>query len=254
MNFLNNSDKLSSYTSNLKNKDSKKFKGLNRSVIYFSVSLFTVAVVMSFFIFKKPLATISNAASNTFSQKLVMAENVSTITNNSASNLDRIAGVKLINPQIDKARILAAVIPSKNAEVEGSITSTSNANVSILTNFLVSHGSPMAPYAADFIKYANMYGISWKTLVGISGVESGFGRVIPQSYNGALSYNAWGWTGSSYGFNGFAAFSSWPDAIQSIAQGIASSYGNESPYQMQPVYCPPNPGWASEVESYIYQL
>ena len=37
MNFLNNSDKLSSYTSNLKNKDSKNFKGLNRSVFYFSV-------------------------------------------------------------------------------------------------------------------------------------------------------------------------------------------------------------------------
>ena len=255
MNFLNNSDKLSSYTSNLKDNKTKESRGLNRNVIYFSMSLFTIAIVFSFFAFKKPLSLISNAASNTFSQKIVMAENVTTIKNNSRANLDRIAGVKLMNPKIYNARVLAAVIPSKNnAQISGNISSTSNANVLVLTNFLISHGSPMAPYAADFIKYGDMYGVNWRTLVGISGVESGFGRVIPESNSGALSYNAWGWTGGGSEFSGFSVFSSWPNAIQSIARGISSAYGNESPYIMQPIYDPPNPSWAPNVESYISQL
>jgi hypothetical protein len=254
MNFLNNSDKLSSYTSNLKKDNATNSKGFNRNFVYFFISLFTIVIVFSFFIFKKPLTVISDAASNTFSQKLVMAENVTTIKNNSQANLDRIAGVKLMNPKIDHARILAAVIPSKNAEITGNISSTSNANVLVLTNFLVSHGSPMAPYAADFIKYGDLYGVNWRTLVGISGVESGFGRVIPESNSGALSYNAWGWTGGGSEFSGFSGFSSWPNAIQSIARGISSAYGNESPYIMQPAYDPPNPSWAPNVQSYINQL
>ena len=253
MNFLKDSEKLSYYIRG-KSEDNKSHF-FNKKTIIFFISLFTILVVSSYFIFKKPLSFISKVEGNTFSQKIVMADNIRTIKNNNISNLNKIAGVNLINPNIYKARILAAVVPSKNtALVSGNITSTQNANVSILTNFLIDHGSPMAPYASDFIRYAKMYGVSWRELVAISGVESGFGRVIPQSGSGEISYNAWGWTGGGYNFGGFASFGSWPNAIQSIAQGIASSYGNESPYQMQPVYCPPNPGWASEVQSYINAL
>ncbi len=251
MNFLDDSGKLSSYINNIKN-DKKESKFVNKKNLIIFISIFTFVIVLSFFIFKKPLNAIIE--SNTFSKGVVMAENVRIIKNNNIDNLNKIAGVKLINPNIYKARVLAEVAPSRDNLVSGQITSTQDASVTILYNFLVAHNSPMAPYASDFVKYAKMYNIDWKVLVAISGVESGFGRVIPQSTSGVLSYNAWGWTGGSYNFGGFASFGSWPVAIQSIAQGISSSYGNESPYVMQPIYCPPNPGWASEVQSYINQL
>ncbi|MHB8362790.1 MAG: hypothetical protein ACYDBX_04195 [Patescibacteria group bacterium] len=254
MNFLNN-DSLSKNTSF---EDSHYIKKIDKIVkkrlriyIYVVVSLF---VISSLFIFKSPLNVFANIEGKVFLSKQVMAANVYLIRNKSLSNLDKLAGVNIINPNIEHARMLAAVIPSKNNEISSSITTTSNANVQILYNFLVSHGSPMAPYAGEFISAGLKYGVSWKLLVAISGVESGFGRVIPESVNGALSYNGWGWTGGGSEFSGFSGFGSWPNAINSIAAGIGSSYRNESPYQMQPVYDPPNPTWAPKVQSYINQL
>lgn len=252
MNFLQKDGDLSKFIDGRHHKDSLN-KVLKKRMITLLIVIASFIVVASLFIFQSPINFISHIEGNVLANN-VNAINVKVIKNVTMANLNKIAGVHLINPNIKKASILAEVTPGKRTLVKSSIGSEVNLSSQLLQNFLISHGSPMAPFAGDFITAGHKYGVSWKLIVAISGVESGFGRVIPESSNGVLSYNGWGWTGGGGAFNGFSNFSSWSNAIYSITQAIAQSYGNESPFVMQPIYDPPNPSWSYKVQSYMNQL
>ena len=73
----------------------------------------------------------------------------------------------------------------------------------ILEGFLLQYDSPLAPYAGDFIKYADEYNLDWRLVASIAGLESTFGKRIPYQ-----SYNGWGW--GVYGDN-VIRFDSWTD-------------------------------------------
>ncbi len=45
-----------------------------------------------------------------------------------------------------------------------------------ISNYLRRKGSPLAPYANDFVRTGNKYGIDPRFLVAISGIETGFGK------------------------------------------------------------------------------
>ena len=115
-----------------------------------------------------------------------------------------------------------------------------------LRAFLESYNSPLSGYAGVFIKTADKYGLDWKLVPSIAGVESTFGKAIP--YN---SYNAYGWAGGEYYFN------SWEDSIEIVSRALRANYYNrglDSVAKISPVYCPPNKSWGAKVQYFMDKL
>ncbi len=115
----------------------------------------------------------------------------------------------------------------------------------ILAKFLKGRGSPMASDAEKLVRIADKYGLDWKLLPAIAGVESQYGRMIP-----AGSYNPYGWN------NGSAYFSDWASASEHVAAGIRTRYapgGAVTPWRIGPSYAE-NPLWAYQVSKYMYQI
>ena len=112
--------------------------------------------------------------------------------------------------------------------------------------FFQSYDSPLATYSAYFVKMADKYGIDWKLLPAIAGVESTFGKKIPVG-----SYNAYGWNG------GNARFDSWEEGIEEVCRKLKEKYyerGLKTPYKIAPVYCPPSLVWAGKVVSFMEKI
>ena len=57
-------------------------------------------------------------------------------------------------------------------------------------NVFKRYNSPLVDQAAFYVKYADEFGVDWKLLPAISGLESTFGRFLMPG-----SYNAYGWGG-----------------------------------------------------------
>lgn len=132
---------------------------------------------------------------------------------------------------------------------------TIDPRVLALNKFLDDYHSPMAKYAKTFVEEADKYGLDWRLLASISGVESAFGNLIPDNSN-----NGWGWRGINGNEAGWSMFSSWQEAISHITQRIAEGYGTDlTPFDIEPTYCPPcaensEHAWANGVNNYMNQL
>ena len=85
--------------------------------------------------------------------------------------------------------------------------------VNVLEHYLSGHNSPLTDYAGLFINKADEYGLDWRLIPAISGVESTFGKNIPSS-----SYNAYGWA------NGRYRFESWEDSIEVVSKTLKEKY------------------------------
>jgi hypothetical protein len=132
--------------------------------------------------------------------------------------------------------VTAAVIPAIPIDTR----------VQKLGGYLHAQGSPFAENAADFVTAADRYGLDWKLIPAISGVESGFGHAYIVG-----TYNAWGWGG------GYIHFSSWTDAIFKISGALRDNYANHgliTPQEIGPVYAPPSYSWASNVQMYMDRI
>ena len=117
----------------------------------------------------------------------------------------------------------------------------------ILNNYLSEKGSPLAVHAGDFIEAADIYGLDWKLIPAISGVESTFGKAIPGGYNG------WGW--GVYG-NQALGFKSWRDGIFTVSKGLKEGYvdkGLKDPYSMNKVYAS-SPAWGGHVDYFLKDI
>jgi len=130
---------------------------------------------------------------------------------------------------------------------------TTDARTIAMFNFLIDYNSPMYPNAQTFIDEADKYGLDWRLVASISGVESAFGRLIsPNSYNG------WGWKGDPT--QEWSHFTDWDDGISTVTERLALGYGtNMTPYQIEPIYCPPcgatqAHAWANGVQGYMNAL
>ena len=86
-----------------------------------------------------------------------------------------------------------------------------------LRAYLASYNSPFVDEASHFISEADRLGLDWRLVAAISGVESTFGKQIPQG-----SYNAWGW--GSPTSSQWIAFTDWEAGISSVSQGLKESY------------------------------
>jgi hypothetical protein len=123
-----------------------------------------------------------------------------------------------------------------------------------MSEFLGDYNSPMQPYAQVFIEEADRYGLDWRLVASISGVESAFGNLIPHTgYN-----NGWGWRGGPGG--AYSVFENFGEGIELITGRLALGYGTTlTPFDIEPTYCPPcgaNPEhlWANGVTRYMNEL
>lgn len=132
---------------------------------------------------------------------------------------------------------------------------TIDPRVIAMNKFLTHYHSPMANNAETFVQEADKYGLDWRLLASISGVESAFGNLIPAGTN-----NGWGWRGINGNEAGWSVFNSWDSAIIHITERLALGYGTDlTPFEIEPTYCPPcaaNPehAWANGVSRFMIQL
>lgn len=118
----------------------------------------------------------------------------------------------------------------------------------VLAAYLAKYNSPLQYHAQDFIEAADTYGVDWKLVPAISGVESTFGKQIPGGYN------AWGW--AIYNPNSRFGFKSWNDGIYTVTQGLKENYINDGltdPYKMNRRYAA-SPTWGAKVTYFIADL
>lgn len=132
---------------------------------------------------------------------------------------------------------------------------TIDARIVALNKFLIDYHSPMAQYAQTFIDEADKYGLDWRLVASISGVESAFGNLIP-----AGTHNGWGWRGINKNSAGWSVFATWNDGIKEVTRGLAQGYGTSlTPFEIEPAYCPPCAegsahAWANGVTRFMNEL
>jgi hypothetical protein len=115
-----------------------------------------------------------------------------------------------------------------------------------LRKFLSKFNSPLTPYSSEFIKQADYYGIDYRMVPAISGVESTFGKRIPVG-----SYNAYGWANGKY------SFKSWPDSIQIVSKTLKYKYidkGAVSIAKIAKIYAPPSTTWGTKVQYFVGKI
>lgn len=118
--------------------------------------------------------------------------------------------------------------------------------VVILRRFFKKYNSPLYPYADEFVETADKYGLDWRLVPAITGVESTFGKRIP--YN---SYNAYGWANGAYNFE------SWDESIEVVSSTLRYKYIDRGAYsvdQIGRIYAPPSSTWAYKVKFFMRRI
>jgi hypothetical protein len=118
-----------------------------------------------------------------------------------------------------------------------------------INSYLKKKGSPMAGSGATIVAAAKKYGVDPALIVGISGIESSFGKHI---YG---AHNAWGWGPGK-------PFGSWEEGITTVAKGLKKGYlsrGLTDPYKIVTRYAPASDGndeqhWADTVSQFMGEL
>ncbi len=115
-----------------------------------------------------------------------------------------------------------------------------------LRAFLDKYNSPLTDYADEFVSYADTYGLDYRFVPAITGVESTFGKRIPKN-----SYNAYGWANGDY------RFSSWGGSIEHVSMTLRTKYidsGASSVAKIARRYAPPSSTWAGKVNFFMTKI
>lgn len=143
----------------------------------------------------------------------------------------------------------SAKLARSSATLRSNAVIVQDNRVEILEAFLNQYNSPFADQADVFVREADKYGLDWKFVAAISGIESTFGQRYPQG-----TYNAWGW--GIYGTN-MHYFSSWEDAIVTITSTLRTKYmdrwGAEDVHQIGSYYAA-NPTWSQKVLYFMNKI
>jgi len=163
--------------------------------------------------------------------------------------------------------LLAITLPSINLDLKNAsnhtalaVGNTSMANtltaevklekdnrVETLRAYLESKNSPLTGSAEAFVEVADEYGLDYRLLPAIAGIESNFGQVQLE-----FSFNPFGWGG------GLVHFESFDEAIHTVAFELYErclKFGADTPSEIGPSYCPPNfPRWITAVEGFMVEI
>ncbi len=148
-----------------------------------------------------------------------------------------------------KSDVVASTIhieAASSAQMEHIYIENADNRAFVLQSFLERYNSPLAPFATKFISEADKYALPWTWVVAISGIESTFGKQIPQG-----SYNAWGWANGAY------TFKSWDEAIDIVSKTLKENYvdkGADTIDKIAPIYAPPSQTWVGKVQYFINKI
>jgi hypothetical protein len=149
--------------------------------------------------------------------------------------------------QISAGGVFAQTVSDSSASIHSDTDSGGfDYRVENLRNFLEKFNSPLAPYAQDIVSYADSNGLDYRLVPAITGVESTFGKFIP---NG--SYNAYGWVNGNY------SFTSWSDSISTVSATLNSQYINKGAPTISQIakrYAPPSTTWGGNVKYFISKI
>ena len=112
--------------------------------------------------------------------------------------------------------------------------------------YLRKRNSPMELQAAKIVTSADKYGLDWRLVPAIAGVESSFGKRMPKN-----SYNAYGWANGEYKFN------SWEESIEVVSKTLREKYidkGADDLHKIAKIYAPPSKTWARNVKFFVKQM
>lgn len=119
--------------------------------------------------------------------------------------------------------------------------------VEILEAYLKSKNSPLADSAETFVEVADEYGLDYRFLPAVAGIESYFGVALLKD-----SYNPFGWGG------GYVYFDSLDEGIRTVAYELYErciKLGVDTPAEIGPSYCPPNYlRWIVAVEGFMEEI
>jgi hypothetical protein len=119
-----------------------------------------------------------------------------------------------------------------------------------LKHFFRKYNSPLYDYAELIVSVSDKYGFDYRLLPAIAMQESNLCHYIPEN-----SYNCWGW--GIYG-DQVMRFSSYDEAIETIATGIKKEYidkGLVTASKIMEKYTPSSPGtWARGVNTFLRML
>ncbi|MBI2613376.1 MAG: glucosaminidase domain-containing protein [Candidatus Levybacteria bacterium] len=148
-----------------------------------------------------------------------------------------------------KPSYAAEISAGSSAALLKPVAKEPDSRVKILREYLGQYDSPLQPYAQDFVEIADKYGLDWKLVAAISGVESTFGKQIPYQ-----SFNGWGW--GIYGTN-MIRFSSWTQGIETVSEGLRTNYLNKwearDVYEIGRFYAA-SPTWAQRVDYFMRKI
>ncbi len=137
----------------------------------------------------------------------------------------------------------ASVVNTLTAEVK----IEEDRRVEILEAYLKSKNSPLADSAETFVEVADEYGLDYRFLPAIAGIESNFGQAQLDG-----SYNPFGWGG------GYVYFESFDEGIRTVAYELYErciKLGIDTPAEIGPSYCPPNYlRWIAAVEGFMGEI
>lgn len=137
-------------------------------------------------------------------------------------------------------------VAGSSAQLKQGPMARNDPRVEKLRRFLARHKSPLSGYAYEFVNAADKYGLDWRLVPAISGVESTFGKRIPRG-----SYNAYGWA------NGDFRFDSWENSINIVSQSLKIKYidkGAPSINKIARRYAPPSSTWAWKVKYFMEKI
>lgn len=112
-----------------------------------------------------------------------------------------------------------------------------------LQNFLSGYGSPLSPYARDFIDAGDKYGVDYRVVVAIAGREQTFGVAWPGNSNNFWGYGGYRWPDISTAIYEYTRHLS--EEYPGLSRG--DIYGSASRYAASPT-------WASGVTEFYSQL
>lgn len=201
-----------------------------------------ILVIVLYYIFVSP--TVEKVLASTISKSVRDVSNTEINTLSPVFDIHVYAGKYNLSSEIEN-----------NTLISNTKFFTIDARVVALNKFLTDYHSPMAQYAQTFVTEADKYGLDWRLVASISGVESAFGNLIP-----AGTHNGWGWRGINKNSAGWSTFATWNDGIKEITRGLAQGYGTDlTPFDIEPTYCPPCAegtahAWANGVTRFMKEL
>jgi hypothetical protein len=147
----------------------------------------------------------------------------------------------------DKTSVPSAYFAGRDAQTQ-TLSGVDN-RAKILKTYLERYNSPLAEHADTLVKEADTYNLDWKLVAAISGVESGYGQMIPP-----YSYNGWGFNVYDNNVRGFA---SWDEGITVVSKALREEYmdarGAKNVYEIGATYAA-DPSWAYKVTNYMNEI